>query len=175
MFNFYGDLAGAGGQLDHRQGFADARAEIDRMIARHPAKILMTSYVNEVTTTGRLYGERWGHAVCASITPAHELNRERVRNGNFYDAHFRAYNPDLVTTRRCCIGNERDCATCFDTYAHMVWIMTKLEYHLNSKPEFTKWLTTVFLYYLGVRALDFESRVGLVPEIHRRVQAALAQ
>jgi MoaA/NifB/PqqE/SkfB family radical SAM enzyme len=174
MFNFYGDLAGAGGQLDHRRGFADARAEIDRMIARHPAKILMTSYVNEVTTTGRLYGERWGHAVCASITPDHELNRERVKNGNFFDAHFRAYNPDLVTTRRCCIGNERDCGTCFDTYAHMVWIMTKMEYHLNSKPEFTNWLTTVFLYYLGVRALDFESRVGLVPEIHRRVQAALA-
>lgn len=172
LFNFYGDVGGAGGALDHRRGFAEARAEINRMIVRHPAMILMTSYVNEVTTTGRLYGEQWGHAVCASITPEHELNRERIKNGNFYDRHFRAYNPDLVTTRRCCIGNERDCATCFDSYAHMVWIMTKMEYHLGSKPEFTNWLTTVFLYYLGVRALDFDSRVGLLPEIHRRVQAA---
>lgn len=170
LFNFYGDIEGVGGTLDHRNGFAAARDEINRMIERHPDKILMTSYVNEVTTTGKLYAERWGHAVCASITPEHELNRERIKNGNFYDKHFRAYNPDLVTTRRCCVGNERDCATCFDSYAHMVWIMTKMEYHLNSKQEFTNWLTTVFLYYLGVRALDFDSRIGLLPEIHRRVQ-----
>ncbi len=173
LFNFYGDIAGAGGALDHQRGFAATRAEIDRMIERHPQKILMSSYVNQVTTTGRLYEEEWGHAVCTSITASHELNRERIQNGNFYDKHFRAYNPDLTTTRRCCIGNERDCSNCFDTFAHMVWIMTKMERHLGSKQEFTNWLTTVYLYYLGIRALDFDERIGLLPEIHRRVHPTL--
>ena len=172
LFNFYGDISGAGGGLDHQRGFEKARSEINRMISRHPDKILMSSYVAEVTTTGKMYEESWGHSVCATITADHELNRERILNGNYYDKHFRAYNPDLVSTRRCCIGNERDCSNCFDTYAHMVWIMTRMERHLSSKQEFTNWLTTAFLYYLGIRALDFEGRIGLLPEIHRRVNQA---
>jgi MoaA/NifB/PqqE/SkfB family radical SAM enzyme len=169
LFNFYGDINKVGGALDHTQGFADVRAEIDRMIERHPEKVLMSPYVNGVTTSGRLYGETWGHDVCGSITPDHPLNRERIANGQPYDRHFRAYNPDLATTRRCCVGNERDCGTCLDVWAHNVWIMMRLEAHLASKQEFTNWLTTVYLYYLIIRAVNFDERIGLLPEIHRRL------
>jgi MoaA/NifB/PqqE/SkfB family radical SAM enzyme len=172
LFNFYGDIEGLGGALDHKRGFDAVRREIDRLIARYPDKILMSSYVNRVTTGGELYDETWGHSVCGSITPDHPLNRERIANGKIYDRHFRAYNPDLTTTRRCCVGNQRDCETCLDVWAHNVWIMMRLEPHLASKQEFTNWLTTVFLYYLVVRAIDFDDRIGLLPEIHRRLAVA---
>ena len=89
-------------------------------------------------------------------------------NGNPYNSHFRAYNPDLKTTRRCCVGNDRDCGNCYDVYAHISWIMINLKRHLRCKKDFTNWLTTMYLFYLGNRIVDFEKRVELLPEIHRR-------
>jgi MoaA/NifB/PqqE/SkfB family radical SAM enzyme len=171
-FNFYGDIAGLGGRYDHRQGFAGVRREIERMIERHPTRVLFSPHIARVVSTGELFGEQWGYDVCCSITPEHELNRKRVANGNPFNPHFRAYNPDLVTTRRCCVGNERDCTTCYDVYAHISWIMMNLGRHLGSKQDFTDWLTTMYVFYLGNRILPFEERIHLLPEIHRRCARA---
>jgi hypothetical protein len=168
LFNFYGDLCGVGGELDIRIGFAKARREIDKMIARYPDRILMTSYLSHVISTGRLYNEQWGYDVCTSISPDNDINRERVQNGKPYNHHFRAYNADF-TTRRCCTGNTRDCATCFDTWEHFSWVMLNMRKHLGSKQEFTNWLTTMYLFYLINRIVDYESGMKLLPEIHARV------
>jgi MoaA/NifB/PqqE/SkfB family radical SAM enzyme len=167
-FNFYGDIAGLGGAFDHRHGFEQVRREIDRVIERHPERILFSSYISRVVSTGRLFDEQWGYSVCCSITPDNPLNRQRIENGNPYNLHFRAYNPDLVTTRRCCVGNERDCGNCYDVYAHISWIMMNLQRHLGSKQDFTDWLTTMYLFYVGNRILPLEERIHLLPEIHRR-------
>lgn len=167
-FNFYGDISGLGGCFDHREGFEFVRREIDRMIQRYPEKILLSSYIAQVVSTGRLFDEEWGYDVCCSITPDNELNRDRIKNGNPFNAHFRAYNPDLVSTRRCCVGNERDCSNCYDVYAHISWIMMNLNRHLRSKQDFTNWLTTMYMFYLGNRIIDFDAGVGFLPEIHRR-------
>jgi hypothetical protein len=169
-FNFYGDLAGIGGDVDHRLGFARVRREIDRMIDRYPDRIWLSSYMSEVISTGRLYEDRWGYAVCSSVSADHPINRERLANGKPYNPHFRAYNPDLTSTRRCCVGHERDCSTCFDVWAHTSWIMLHMRRHLGSKREFTNWLTTMYLFYLMNRFVDFEAGVSLLPEIHRRVR-----
>lgn len=168
LFNFYGDLCRLGGELDNRIGFAGARHEIEKMIARYPDRILMTSYFSRVVSTGRLYNEQWGYDVCTSISPDNEINRERVKNGKAYSPHFRAYNADF-TTRRCCTGNTRNCATCFDTWEHFSWVMMNMRKHLGSKQEFTNWLTTMFLFYLINRIVDYKSGMKLLPEIHERV------
>jgi MoaA/NifB/PqqE/SkfB family radical SAM enzyme len=174
-FNFYGDLAGIRGEHDHRAGFDRVRREIDRMIARYPERILLTSYLNQVISTGRMLGEAWGYDVCASITSDHPVNHERIHNGNLYNPHFRAYTPDLTTTRRCCVGEERDCSTCFDVWSHTAWVMLNLDKHLASFGDFTNWLTAVYLFYLANRIVDFDAGIRLLPEIHHRVSESLAR
>jgi len=169
LFTFYGDISQTGGDVDHHRGFGQVCHEINRMIERYPDRILMTSYMNKVITTGKLYDEKWGYDVCSSITFDNEMNRERVKNGKPYNPHFRAYNPDLKTTRRCCVGEVRDCSNCFDVWAHYSWIMMSMKRHLGSKREFTNWLTTVYLFYMTNWIIDFKEASKLLPEIHKRV------
>jgi hypothetical protein len=48
--------------------------------------------------------------------------------------------------------------------------MLNMRRHLGSKQEFTNWLTTMYLFYLMNRFVDFDAGVSLLPEIHRRVR-----
>ncbi|MBE7474377.1 MAG: hypothetical protein DPW09_30720 [Anaerolineae bacterium] len=169
LFNFYGDLSHQGGNIDHQRGFEEVRRQINRMIERYPDRILLSSYISQVVSSGRLYNENWGYDVCCSISADNEINRERLQNGKSYNLHFRAYNPNLTSTRRCCIGEARDCSTCYDVWAHFSWIMLNMKAHVNSKQEFTNWLTTIYLFYLINRIIDFEAGVKLLPQIHQRV------
>jgi len=168
LFNFYGDLSAAGGELDDRRGFAAVRREIDRAIERWPERILLSSYLARVVTTGELYGERWGWATCTSVTFDHPVNRKRIGNGAPYNPHFRAYNADFRSTRRCCTGEQRSCASCYDVWEHFSWVMLHLRRHLDTVEEFTDWLTASYLFYLINRLVDFERGVARLPEIHRR-------
>ncbi|MEH1967629.1 radical SAM protein [Nostoc sp.] len=169
LFNYYGDKSGLGGIYDHQQGFAAVRQEIDRMIARYPDRVLMTPYINKVLSTGKLYGDSWGYDVCSGISENMPENAARFKNGKPYNAHFRAYNPDVKTTRVCCASNNPDCSTCCQTWGQIGWIMLNMEQHLGSKQEFTNWLTTMYLFYLIDRAIDFEAGIKLLPEIQQRV------
>lgn len=169
-FNFYGDVTGLGGEYDHRAGFARVRDAIDAAIDRYPERVLMSSYVAGVVSTGRLFDERWGYDVCGSISSDHPINAKRIKNGKLYSPHFRAYNPDLTSTRRCCVGHERDCSTCTDVWAHTSWIVLNAARHLESRQTFTNWLTATYLFYLQVRAVNFEQGIQHLPEIHRRTR-----
>lgn len=170
-FNFYGDIAGLGGTEAHEPGFAQVRREIDRMIDRFPDRTLATSYITRVITTGRLFGDRWGFDVCCTLSNDNPKNQARFHNGKAYLPHFRAYNPDLTTTRACCRSDSWDCVNCFDTWAHLSWIMTNVDQHLGSRQDFTNWLTTTYVFHLTGRIVDFEDRRRLLPEIHRRLRA----
>lgn len=168
LFNFYGDIDALGGTLDHRPGFAAVRREIERSIERYPERIFTTAYLAQVVSEGRLYDESWGWDVCTSITADHPINAGRVANGKPHNPHFRAYNADFTSTRRCCTGTHRDCSTCFDVWEHFSWIMLNLRKHLGSREEFSRWLTTMYLFYLVNRLVDFEAGCDLLPEIHQR-------
>ncbi len=175
LFNFYGDLQHRGGELDYLHGFENVHREIERMIDRFPQHIFMTAYISEVVSSGMLYDEHWGYEVCTSLSENHPVNAERLRNGKPYNPHFRAYNADFTTTRRCCTGIDRDCDTCFDTWEHFSWIMLNLRKHLASKREFTNWLTTMYMFYLINRIVNFEQGIQLLPEIHRRVSLEMME
>ncbi|MCB0586192.1 MAG: radical SAM protein [Phaeodactylibacter sp.] len=169
LFNYYSDLSNQGGALDNRIGFEKVRREIDRMIECYPEKILMTSHFNRVVSSGRLFDEHWGYEVCTNLSTNQDINRQRLQNGNPYNPHFRAYNADFTTTRRCCTGVGRDCGSCFDTWEHFSWIMINMRRHLGSKQDFTNWLATMYLFYLINRLVDFEDGIALLPEIHKRI------
>ena len=66
------------------------------------------------------------------------------------------------------MGEERDCNTCFDVWAHFSWIMLSMKRHMTTRQDFTNWLTTMYIFYLINRIIDFEEGVQLLPEIHRR-------
>ena len=157
LFNYYSDVSGQGGELDFRRGFETVRREIDRMIARFPDKIYTTRYLNRVSSSGRLKGERWGYAVCTNLSADNPVNADRLQNGKPFNRHFRAINADFRTTRRCCTGIDRDCASCFDTWEHFSWIMINMRRHLGSRREFSDWLTTMFAFYLVNRLVDFDA------------------
>ena len=167
LFNYYSDLSKQGGALDYQNGFGEVRKVIDKMIDRYPDRILMTSYFNKVISTSELFGERWGYDVCTNLSTNNDINIERLQNGNPYNPHFRAYNADFKTTRRCCTGNFRDCDSCFDTWEHFSWIMINLKKHLNSKQKFANWLTTMYLFYLINRVVNFDEGMKLLPKIHQ--------
>ena len=169
LFNYYCDITGQGGVLDPAYGFAEVQDTINRMIDKYPDRILTTSYLSYVITTGRLYDQQWGYEVCTSISSDNPVNAARIANGHLYNPHFRAYNADLETTRRCCTGVDRDCSVCYDTWEHFSWIMLNMKKHLRSRQEFTNWLTTMYLFYFINRILDFDTGIERLPEIHRRV------
>ena len=133
-FSYYCDHESMGGQ--YRGDFAGVRSEVDRMIGRFPNRIITSSYINEVATTNVMVGKRWGYDVCCTISPDNAVNQARVRNGNPYNSHFRAFNADLKTMRRCCISVNNDCNDCYNVYPRMSWIMANLELHLSSKADF---------------------------------------
>ncbi len=167
LFNYYSDLAGLGGPYDYRQGFDAVRDQIDRMIERYPGRILMTPYFNKVIATGKLFDMTWGYEVCTNVSTNLEMNAQRMQNGYPYNRHFRAYNADFKTTRRCCTGHQRDCASCFDTWEHFSWIMVHAKKHLRSFAHFTGWLTTVYLFYFINRLVDFQEGKQLLYRIHK--------
>lgn len=166
LFNFYGDVR-AGHLAD--TDFGNTQREIENAITRYPDQILITSYLSSVVATGTLYGQQWGWDVCTSITTDNEVNRWRIANGSPYNSHFRAYNADLESTRRCCTGLSRDCSSCFDVWERFSWVMINLRKHLGSEREFTCWLTVMYMFYWINRIVDYEGGIELLPEIHRRV------
>jgi hypothetical protein len=170
LFNFYGDLQQRGGALDWRPGFGAVRDAVDAAIERWPDRILMTARLAEVITTGKLFDMHWGHAVCTSISPDHAANRERIANGRPYSRHFRSYNADLATTRRCCTAIDRDCDSCFDTWQHFSWVMLHMKAHLGCERDFTEWLATTYLFYFVNRLVDADAGAALLPAIHRRTR-----
>jgi hypothetical protein len=170
LFNFYGDLQERGGALGWRQGFGAVRDAVDAAIERWPDRILMTSRLAAVITTGRLFDMEWGHDVCTSISPDHPQNRARIGNGRPYSRHFRSYNADLATTRRCCTAIDRGCDSCFDTWQHFSWVMLHSKAHLGSERDFTEWLATTWLFYFVNRLVDVAEGAKLLPAIHRRTR-----
>jgi hypothetical protein len=173
-FNFYGDISSIGGLCDHRAGFAGPRRIVEDLIDRFPDAIVISRHLSEVISTGRLLDQQWGYQVCGSITANHPKNRERIANGIAYNSHFRAYNADLRTTRRCCVGDERDCATCFDVWAHMSWIMLNFSRHLATAADFTNWLEATYLFYGVNRLIPYRDFRNALPRIHARKQHAFA-
>lgn len=167
LYNFYGDISRMGGKFDHQSGFENVRRILKKMIRKYPDRIYNTDYFNEVVSSGRLCGMKWGYDVCSSVTFDHEENRDRIRNGNFYNKHFRAYNADLASTRRCCVGIQRDCGNCYDAWAHFSWIIGNMRKHLNSKTEFTNWLATSYVFFLANHIVDYHDRIRYLPDIHR--------
>jgi len=47
--------------------------------------------------------------------------------------------------------------------------MVNMKKHLGSKQEFTNWLTTMYLFYLINRLVDYNTGIQYLPEIHNRV------
>jgi len=167
LFNYYSDVSNLGGPLDYRLGFNKVRDAIDKMIDRYPEHILINSYFNKVITSGNLFDQKWGYNVCTNLSTNNRVNEVRFKNGNLFNQHFRAYNADFSTTRRCCTGIDRDCSSCFDTWEHYSWIMINMRKHLDSRIDFTNWLTTMYLFYYINRLIDYEKGTLLLPEIHR--------
>jgi hypothetical protein len=170
LFNYYSDVSDLGGELGYRQGFDEVRSEVDRLIDRYPDMMYTTRYLNEVTTTGHLGDEAWGYEVCTNLSIDNEINAARKNNGKPLNPHFRAINADFKTTRRCCTGMTRDCASCFDTWEHFSWIMINMRKHLGSQVEFSNWLTTMFAFYVVNRLVD----VSEGHEVLARAQALQA-
>jgi len=168
LFNYYCDIAEMGGDFDYRKGFEEVRRKIDEMIELYPDKILTTPYFNKVISTGQLFDMEWGYEVCTNISTNLESNKERMANGYPYNPHFRAYYADFKTTRRCCTGENRDCASCFDTWEHFSWIMVHLKKHLKNKASFTNWLTTMYLFYLITRMIDRDKGMELLVRVNRQ-------
>ncbi len=171
LFNYYSDLGMDDPELDYRAGFDEVHDTINRMIEKYPEHILTTSYFNKVVTTGNLFGMKWGYGVCTNLSTNHPGNFQRFDNGQPYNKHFRAYNADYKTTRRCCTGIDRDCSSCFDTWEHFSWIMIHLKKHLHSKSAFAGWLSTMYVFYFLSRFIPFEQGRKLMPGIHRMMSA----
>lgn len=168
LFNYYSDLEGRGGSLDYRQGFEKVRQEINRMIERYPTLIYNTPYLNEVITSGNLYDQKWGYDICTNVSTNYAGNQERIKNGNPYNKHFRAYHADFKTTRRCCTGIERSCDSCFDTWEHYSWIMINMRKHMGSIEEFSHWIFTMYTFYAINRIIEIDQLDSTLEQIHQR-------
>lgn len=167
LFNYYSDVAHLGGDLDYRTGFDKVQAEVERMIDLFPQHILTTSYFNQIITSGQLYGQLWGYDVCTNVSTNHQPNEERLKNGNSYNHHFRAYNADFNSTRRCCTGVDRSCDSCFDAWEHFSWIMVNMKKHLGSKAEFSQWLSSMYMFYYINRLVNTEFDGDIIAKVHQ--------
>jgi len=164
LFNYYSDLRS--GWEAHHQSFKKVQLEIDRIIKLYPNHILTTSYFNQVITAGKLYEQEWAYSVCTNLSTNYNKNKERIQNGNPYNPHFRSYNADFKTTRRCCTGIDRSCDSCFDAWEHFSWIMINMKMHLNTKNEFINWLTTMYMFYYINGLIEKNQEDGILVKIH---------
>jgi len=169
LFNYYGDIRRGNHDQDH--DFEKVRLEIDKMIDRYPDDILTTSYFNQVITNGKIQDQHWSYEVCTNVSTNYKKNEKRIKNGNPYNKHFRSYNADFKTTRRCCTGIDRSCDSCFDAWEHFSWIMINMKMHLNSKHEFTHWLTTMYMFYYINCLIEKNENEGVIMKIHQLLQA----
>ena len=166
LFNYFSDTHNKKNITDYRAGFEGVRAEIDKMIKKYPEHILTTSYFNQVITTGQLYDQHWGYDVCTNVSTNFEPNKERLQNGNPYNQHFRSYNADFKTTRRCCTGINRSCESCCDAWEHFSWILINMKKHMGSKQEFTYWLTSMYMFYYINNIIEHKQEDKVLPIIH---------
>ncbi len=157
LFNFYSDKENLGDTFDHKNGFEEVHREIVRMIEMFPDMILMSTYVSEIVSSGKLYDEKWGYNVCTNFSTNNPINTGRMKSTKPYSPHFLAYNADLKTTRQCCTSNYNNCSSCFDVWQHFSWIILNMRKHLNTKDEFVNWLTTTYLFYLINHLVDFKT------------------
>lgn len=174
-YNFYADLASQGGKYNHNLGFAGPIEQIDRMKEKYPTRIITSPHINQTISQRKLFGQAWGYDVCPSVTFDHPHNLERMQKGKRYPSQFRAYNADLTTTRRCCIGSARDCDTCTDLWATYGWIIGSMKAHLGSKQDFTHWLLTTYIFYMQTGFIDWNEKAHLLPEIYRRFKVTQEQ
>ena len=170
-FNYYGDVSGMGGSYAAPDGFEGARDFVSRMIERYPGRIAFAEYLNRVVTSGELAGEAWGYDVCGSISVDWAGNAARKANGKSYNPHFNAYGPDLLAPRRCCVGEERDCASCRDVWAHTSWVALGLERHLDDAASFYGWVSTVYVFNGICGLIDQAEFRSTLAEINRRDSA----
>ncbi len=171
-FNFYADLAQRGGKYSHKKPFNEVNCEIERLTRCFPENIVSSPYINKVISSRQLLGNKWGYNVCPSVTYDHPLNKHRMATGKHYPTQFRAYNADLKTTRRCCIGSSRECDTCVDLWAIYGWVLGSMKEHLTTKKDFTNWLCTTFIFYMQSGFLDWNINSSLLPEIYKSFQSA---
>jgi MoaA/NifB/PqqE/SkfB family radical SAM enzyme len=157
LFNYFSDTHNKKNITDYRAGFENVRIEIEKAIRNYPGHILTTSYFNQVITTGQLYDQHWGYDVCTNVSTNFEPNQGRLQNGNPFNPHFRSYNADFKTTRRCCTGIDRSCDSCCDAWEHFSWILINMKKHLGSKQEFTNWLTSMYIFYYINRIITEET------------------
>lgn len=168
LFNYYSDLTKD--NANYRNTFENVRKEIDRMIVLYPNHILTTSYFNKVITTGKLQDKSWGYNVCTNLSTNYKNNEMRLKNGNPYNPHFRSYNADFKTTRRCCTGIDRNCDSCFDAWEHFSWIMINMKTHLRTKKLFTEWLTTMYMFYYINGLIKKKDKTIMLSKIHNLLQ-----
>jgi len=170
LFNYFGDTNVQGNGEGYRNGFENVRNEVEKVINKYPDHILTTSYFNQVITTGQLYDQFWGYDVCTNVSTNFEPNKARLTNGNPYNPHFRSYNADFKTTRRCCTGINRSCDSCFDAWEHFSWILVNMKKHLGSKQEFTQWLTSMYMFYHINRLFEDQNEENIISQIHKSLR-----
>ena len=166
LFNYYSDLSGLGGNLNHRNGFDAVREEIEQIIDLYPENILSTRYLNQTVSSGTMMDQKWGFDVCTNLSENFTANRERLANGRLSNPHFRAYNADFETTRRCCTGISRSCESCFDTWEHFSWIMINMRKHLQTESDFCNWLFTTYMFYFVNKLIETTDENSLLKKIH---------
>lgn len=169
MFSFYEDHSKLGDRFDHRSGFEKVRREIARAIERYPDSVLTTNYLAEVGTSNTLHGQRWGHDVCPVISADNSRNAIRVQQPNPYSPHMRCYLPDLKTTRRCPVGDEHDCSACYNVLARVTWVVINQRNHIETKQQFTNWLTSTYIFYMFTGIIDRKTGAARLRRIHERV------
>ncbi len=172
LFNYFSDTHTKKNITEYRASFSKVRSQIEKAIEKYPAKILTTSYFNKVITSGKLYNQVWGYNVCTNISTNYAPNQARLQNGNPFNPHFRSYNADFTTTRRCCTGINRSCDSCCDAWEHFSWIMINLKKHLGSKDEFTNWLTSMYMFYYINRLIELPQNDTTLIQIHARLGKA---
>lgn len=185
-FSFYEDWAEKGGEFDQSKGYARALREIYRMIDKHPAQIMTTSYMAEVAAGRKLLDLTWGHETCPAISSGfnpdierwhgssewRQRNKERIYNGQPYYPNHRAIMPDLKSVRRCSAGEESDCSKCHNAYARYMWVMLNRNKHTRTRQGFVNWLTSAWTFCLGTGAIDRDRAVEMLPVVHELTRPA---
>jgi hypothetical protein len=169
-FNYYADLAHQGVRYSHKNSFFEANNVINQLISKFPESVVSSPYVLDIIAKGNMLGMQWGYEVCPSVTYDHPDNAARMRLNATYPKQFRAYNADLKSTRRCCIGTQRDCDTCVDLWAISGWIVGAMKAHLSSYNNFINWLCSTYIFYLQTGFIKLDAESSLLPTIYRKMR-----
>lgn len=143
-FNHYSTYGHDGARLPAGKA-QELAQEAMRMRQTYPDVVISHPYFIRTLLSGQSHWDRFGYAVCPSISVDHPEHKERLRNGNPVLRLFNSYASDTRSLNFCCTSGR--CDDCCDSQAVQSWLLVSLPHFADTPDLISTWIELAESYW----------------------------